>query len=144
MQTGSTGWSGALLENRAIVGEGCAGATGVPLISIGRPYTGNAGFGVAVSNAAPGAQAFLAVSTVLAPSTPGCASPIVDLTALSWPVIAAGLTSATGTCSIALPLAPGVVGGPVFAQWGVVDPSGGMGMAGTTFATTHARGVRIF
>ena len=134
-----------MLENRAIVGSGCAGAAGVPAIQVGSPYAGNLTFAVSLSDGAPGAQAFLAVSTGLAPN-PGPCAPIVDLSpgALAGPIIDAGLTSATGSLTLPIPLPPGIDVRPLFAQWGVLDPQGLGTVGGVSFSGSRARGVRVF
>jgi hypothetical protein len=130
------------LRNDALFGGGCAGTGGnTPEIGIGSPTIGNPFFGIGLGNALPLAPAILGVSTARVPST-GCSIGL-DLANLILPIGAVGIatTAPAGNAwfSVPLPNDPGLIDLQVYAQWGVMDPNGGLSVGAATVALTKAR-----
>lgn len=124
-----------LIQNRAVLSPGCAGTGGsTPGIGIDPARIGNAGFGVALMFAPPGALAGLAASLAPATSTSGCALAVGLGPAQLLPSASLGLTTAdaSGDSRIPLPIPPdpSIAGLSVYAQWVVTDPGGGATLTG--------------
>lgn len=135
-----------IYRNDAIYGTGCAGAGGVPTFDIGAPIPGNAAFEMAISSAPPGAAAALGISIARA-NLPACVGLQINLQLLLVEVnTLSTTTNAQGTASFSLPLPnePGLVGTTVHAQWGVLDPTGGLTIGAFNFSTSRARAIRFF
>ncbi|MBI1383254.1 MAG: hypothetical protein GC161_19515 [Planctomycetaceae bacterium] len=116
-------------------GAGCPGTGAlVPVISaVGAPTLGNAGFGVAVSQARAFAPAFLALSLGQVTLPVGGSCNLYLETPL---VLVASVTNAFGTTSVSVPVpaaAPNVLGVSAYFQYVIFDPAGA-GVLGTAFS----------
>jgi len=131
-----------ILRNRSIDAPGCAGASGVPALSIGTPFPGNLGFGVSISGGAPSAPAVLLVSPNQS-GGPACAAG-VDLNTLIAPTLTILDATGSGSNSYPIPAWPSLTGYTLFAQWVVVDPAGGAFHGISNYALSPQRTVKIF
>lgn len=106
-------------------GVGCAGTSGVPVISaVGLPTFSNPAFGVKVSNARPFAPTLLGLSLdqFTTPLGPGC-----DLFLLPPIVLLSTVTNGAGEVTVSLPIpgsASSFAGCPAYFQYFIFDPAG--------------------
>jgi hypothetical protein len=106
-----------------VLGNGCAGTSGVPVLTTGVPFLGNAAFAadlVSAHGSAPCGFLF-ATGTQSLPIGGGCR---LHVDGVLVPLL--GATNASGFASIAIPLPddPALRRAVVYAQGVVVDPSG--------------------
>lgn len=132
------------LRNLARDFNSCAGSTGVPDFQIGSAYPGNAGFALVLTGALPNAPAAIAVSTGAGPG--GACGLAVELGGLLLPAGPVGLaqTDVAGDAAVVVPIPVSLSGSTLHAQWGVVDPVGGVSVAGTAFATSVKRTIHVY
>ena len=128
------------LENLAIFGTGCAGASGVPSLAIGSAIPGNAAFSATIEAAAPSSLTLLFFS----PTTqPGPCGPQIDLGQIYFPGLLA-VSDAAGQSSYSVPLPASLAAGPYAMQGAVLDPAGAYAAAGLQWSMTTGRLMRVY
>lgn len=135
-----------LVTNDCRYGAGCVGAQGIPNIELGSAWAGNPAFTIAIDAGMPFAPAILGVS--FAPAAGGPCGLLIDADPanLILPSGSSGVAvldvAGVGGFTFSVPsLASGL---QVFAQWFVLDPSGGLTVGGATFSATAGRAITIF
>ncbi len=133
-----------VFRNESRFGHGCAGSSGVPILSGGSATLGNAAFALSVSGAAPNAPVTFALSRSRS-SAVGCGVAISvapgDLL-LPDGSVGSTMTDAAGASVLALPIPsyPYLAGLVLHGQAAIVDPSGGLVVApGVAVALTPPR-----
>lgn len=135
------------VENRARFGIGCPGSLGVPQITNSAPIVSGPPLAVGISNARPGAAAFLLLSFSPTPIA-GCGI-LVSTTPTNLILlngqIPSVVVSPAGTGGIVAggSISPALVGFSFAAQWAVIDPLGSFSVAGTPFALSAGRTMTI-
>ncbi len=140
------GQSMLALDNLALYGSGCGGATGVPILTSGPAYLGNSGYALGLLGAAASAPAVFGLSLATAPAS-GCAL-LIDLTAgnlLLPDTTGAGFvaTNVVGIAALPLPIPaiPALAGAKVYAQALVIDPTG---LFGGAYTLTRGRAITLW
>jgi hypothetical protein len=138
-----------LLRNETRYAPGCAGTGGrAPTLSTGVAAPGNSAFTIRLEGAAPHRLAMLGVS--LSRTVGGVCEIGIDASPsqLLLPNGALGvtLTNGAGEASVSLPIpaSPAVLGLVVYAQWGVEDPNGKLGLGRTSFATSAPHTILVW